>query len=203
MAEAKLDVPPKSAMISEAVMSENRVTEKRKPVQAPFPNRDIYRALVVEQITTMMSTEEILDQLQRKWNAGEITKKQIAETAQIGQNRVSELFGSGSGRRLLHDEAVRLVARFGLEQPPVQRVPPVSPRIHRLVVRYVAAELGVDLEQRQAQVEELAEDVRAFGELLLDPKYRDSPELAETFFQAMRLRRPKPETADQQENDQH
>ena len=58
-----------------------------------------------------------------------------------------------------------------------------------------------EAEALAAELEELAEDVRAFGELLRDPKYRDSPELAEAFFQAMRVRRPKPETADPQGSD--
>lgn len=202
MAEARLDVPPNSAMISGTVMSETIVTENRKDAQATFPNRDIYRAAVVQQITTMISTGEILAELQKKLDAKEITKTQIAKVAGIGNNRVSELFGSGTGRRLLHDEAVKLVDGFGLERPPVQEVPPVSPRILRLVVQYVAAELGVPPEERQEQLAELAEDVRAFGELLRDPKYRDSPEMAEMFFQAIRLRRPAPETADRQGIDQ-
>jgi predicted XRE-type DNA-binding protein len=201
MAEAKLDVPPKSAMISEVVMSETSVTEKRKRVQAPFPEPAIYRALVLHQITSMLTTGEILAELQKKLDAKEITKTKIAEVAGIRNNRVSELFGSGTGRGLRHDEAVKLVEGFGLERPQAQPVAPVSPQIYRLVVQYVAAELGVPLTERQEQVEELAEDVRAFGELLRDPKYRDAPELAETFFQAIRLRRPTPGKANPPGND--
>lgn len=201
-ADANLDVPPKREVISDTVMLETIVTENRKQPQEQFPNSAIYRTHCVEQITTMISTGEILAELQRKLDAREITKTRIAEVARIGKNRVSELFGSGKGRRLLHDEAVRLVEGFGLELPPSQKVSPISPRIHRLVVQYVAAELGVPLEERQELLAELAEDVRAFGELLRDPKYRDSPEMAETFFQMMRLRRPAPEPADRQGSDQ-
>lgn len=200
-AVASVEVPPKSPMISETVMSGTSVTEFRKDVQARFPKGDIYRAIIAAQITGMISTGEILAELQKKLDAKTITKTQIAKVAGIGNNRVSELFGSGTGRRLLHDEAVKLVEGFGLERLPSQPVAPVSPQIYRLVVQYVAAELGVPLSERQQQVEELAEDVRAFGELLRDPKYRDAPELAETFFQAIRLRRPTRDKADQQGSD--
>jgi predicted XRE-type DNA-binding protein len=203
MAVASLEVPPNSAMISEVVMSENSVTEFRNSPQVPFPNRDIYRSLVAAQITGMISTGEILAELQKKLDAKDITKTRIAEVAGIGKNRVSELFGSGTGRRLLHDEAVKLVEGFGLERPQAPQVAPVSPQILRLVVQYIAGELGVPLTERQAEVAELAEDVRAFAELLRDPKYRDAPEVAETFFQAMRLRRPAPEKADPPRNGQH
>jgi plasmid maintenance system antidote protein VapI len=202
-AVASVEVPPNSAMISEVVMSETSVTENRKRLQERFPNRAIYRALVAEQTIEMISTGEILAELQKKLDAKTITKTQIAKVAGIGNNRVSELFGSGTGRRLLHDEAVKLVEGFGLERSEIQRLPPVSPRINRLVVQYIAAELGVSLEDHQEQLAEIAEDVRAFGELLLDPKYRDSPEMAETFFQAMRLRRPAPGRADPLGNDRH
>lgn len=201
MAEARLDVPPNSAMISGTVMSETSVTENRKPTQVRFPLVDIYPASAWGHSRRMISTGEILAELQKKLDAKEITKTQIAKVAGIGNNRVSELFGSGTGRRLLHDEAVRLVEGFGLGSPPSLTVPPVSPRIYRLVIQYVAAELGVPLADRQEQVEELVEDVRAFGELLRDPKYRDAPEMVEMFFQAIRLRRPAPETADPQESD--
>lgn len=202
MAVASLEVPPNSAMISETVMSETSVTEIRKHAQETFPLVDIYRPTRSAHSGYMMSTGEILAELQSKLTAKEITKTQIAKVAGIGNNRVSELFGSGTGRRLLHDEAVRLVEGFGLESGSSLPVPPVSPRIYRLVIQYVAAELGVPLESRQEQVEELVEDVRAFGELLRDPKYRDAPELVEMFFQAIRLRRPAPEKADRQESDQ-
>lgn len=201
MAEAKLEVPPNSAMISGTVMSVDSVTENRKEAQGGFPKPDIYPALIVKQTITMISTGEILAELQKKLDAKTITKTQIAKVAGIGNNRVSELFGSGTGRRLLHDEAVRLVEGFGLESVAAQVVPPLSPRTHRLIVQYVAAELGVALEDREEQVAELAEDIRALGELLRDPKYRDSPEMAEIFFQAMRLRRSTPGKADPQGND--
>jgi hypothetical protein len=201
MAEASLEVPPNSAMISETVMLGNSVTEIRKAAQAQFPKGAIYRSFAGAQTRSMISTGEILAELQKKLDAKEITKTQIAKVAGIGNNRVSELFGSGTGRRLLHDEAVKLAEGFGLGSPPSLTVPPVSPRIYRLVIQYVAAELGVPLADRQEQVEELVEDVRAFGELLRDPKYRDAPEMVEMFFQAIRLRRPAPETADPQESD--
>jgi hypothetical protein len=37
---------------------------------------------------------------------------------------------------------------------------------------------------------ELAEDVRAFAQFVMDPKVRSSAEAAEAFFEAMRVRRP-------------
>jgi hypothetical protein len=53
----------------------------------------------------------------------------------------------------------------------------------------VAEELGAAPDD--SRLEELSEDLRAFSEFVADPKVRRSLEAAESFFQAMRFRRPK------------
>lgn len=187
---ASFDVPPNSSMISETVMVENSVTENRNTTQAVVPESAVYPELLRGHVINMMKTGEILGLLLAKVNAKEITKTEIAEAAGIGKSRVSELFGSGTGRNLSHDEAVKLVERFQLESPPAQKVSPVPGPIARLVVLYVAQELGIHLEERPDQLEELAEDVRAFAEYVADPQVRESLDAAEHFFRAIRVRRP-------------
>lgn len=185
-AAARLEVPPNSAMISGTVMSENSVTENRKATQEAFPLCGVYRPLPYGQTISMITTGEILALLQEKIAAGEINKTQIAKVAGIGNNRVSELFGSGKGRGLKHDEAVRLAEGFGLELPQAPRVPPLPAPIARLLVIFVAEELGYPVLEHPERVEELAEVARAFAEYVADPQVRGSQDAAEHFFRSMR-----------------
>jgi hypothetical protein len=131
----------------------------------------------------MLTTRELLARLT---DAG-VKNGQIAKCLGVSPSRVTEMFAGT--RRINLDEAVKLVAQFDLEEPPSRRASPLPAPIARLVVLYIAAELGA-LESNPAKVEALAQDVRAFAEFVTDPQVRESTEAAELFFQAMRLRRP-------------
>lgn len=133
----------------------------------------------------------------------DIRNKDIAAALKLSPSRITELYNGG--RDLSLDEAVTLVERFGLDQPPSPQqapAPPVSAlpaSVARLIVQYLANELNA--QDNPDLLAELAEDVRAFAQYVTDPKVRDSVEAAEAFFQAMRVRRPSPAQADRSETD--
>jgi hypothetical protein len=177
-----------------------QTTEIRNECNSDVQKSIIYPEGPLGQLTTMLTQGELLTRLRALLGDKKIRNADIARAIDIHPSGVTELLKPG-GRNLKLDEAVKLVEAFDLESPPSQRVPPLSGRISRLIVMYVAGELGVSQDARREQLEELAEDVRAFAELVADPKYRDSVEAAEAFFQAMRLRRPKLGQANPQRND--
>jgi hypothetical protein len=115
---------------------------------------------------------------------------------------VSELFRSVRGKRgkpreLTYDEGVKLIEAFGLEQS--HQAQPLRSSILRLAVLHVARSLQAPIQE--AQIGELAEDLRAFSEYVANPKVRSSIEAAEGFFQALQLRRPTNDIEAQQESD--
>lgn len=109
---------------------------------------------------------------------------EIAKALGLPDSRVPEI--KRKERALKLDEAVKLVRAFELEQ--ALQAPPLPPAVTRLIVRYIAQELGISPDDNR--LEELAEDLRAFSEFVADPKVRRSLDAAGSFFQAMRLRRP-------------
>ena len=137
----------------------------------------------LRQPRTMLTTDELLARLEQK----KIRNVDIARALGLPDSRVPEI--RKKTRKLSLDEGARLAQVFALEQtPPASSLPP---SIARLVVRYIATELRAA--QDEARLEEIAEDVRAFSAFVADPNIRSSVAAAETFFQAMRLRRPRPE----------
>jgi hypothetical protein len=133
----------------------------------------------------MLTTDELLARLEQK----KIRNIDIARALGLPDSRVPEI--RTKRRRLTLDEGAKLAQAFALEQTPPAH--PIPPSIARLVVRYIATELRAD--QDEAKLEEIAEDVRAFSAFVADPNIRSSIQAAETFFQAMRLRRLQPEEA--------
>jgi hypothetical protein len=121
----------------------------------------------------------------------------IAKALGLPDSRVPEI--KRKDRKLSLDEAVKLVRAFQLEQ--ALQAPPLPPAVTRLTVRYIAQELGISPDD--SRLEELAEDLRAFSEFVADPKVRRSLDAAESFFQAMRLRRPKHVREAQLKSDPH
>ena len=111
----------------------------------------------------------------------------IARVLGLPDSRVPEI--KRKDRALKLDEAVKLVQAFGLEQD--QAALPLTDQVLRLVVRYVALEVGAQVGGDDPRLEELTADLRAFSAFVADPKVRRSVEASEGFFQAMRLRRPK------------
>jgi hypothetical protein len=173
-------------MMSETVIAPHS-TDFRKECNPSFAGCVIYPLTSGIKAAGVLTTTELLARLdQRGVRPGE-----IAKVLGINPSRVTEI--RKGERRVLLDEAAKLVAAFDLESPPVPRNLPVLPGpIARLIVRYIAAELGFS--GSPDQLEELSQDVRAFAEFVADPKVRESVEAAEAFFQAMRLRRPAPES---------
>jgi transcriptional regulator with XRE-family HTH domain len=193
-ASANGDNPPNFSMMSETVMGIGNA-ENRNALQARIADCVIYPTGCLEQRTYMLTTGELLARLEQKGIKGH----QIAKALGVSPSRVTEM---RKGERAIKlDEAVKLVSEFGLEEPPPSpRVSPLPAPIARLIVLYVATELGIPEADRK-QVEALAEDVRAFAEFVTDPTVRESIEAAELFFQAMRLRRPAPTEEDPQGTD--
>jgi transcriptional regulator with XRE-family HTH domain len=147
------------------------------------------------QRTFMLTTRELLDRLEQRG----IKNHQVAKALGVSPSRVTEM---RKGERAIKlDEAAKLVSDFGLEEPPAQaKVSPLPAPIARLIVTYVAGEIE-RAEGESADLEDIAQDVRAFAEFVADPAVRESIDAAETFFQAMRLRRPRPEPTAPQGND--
>lgn len=129
----------------------------------------------------MLDTDELLARL----DANKIRNIDIARVLNLPDSRVPEI--KTKRRALKLDEAAKLVRAFALE--PNSMASPLPHSVLRLVVQYVAVELGISPQEHQ--LAELTEDVRAFSEFVAEPKVRRSAEAAEAFFQAMRLRRPK------------
>jgi hypothetical protein len=128
----------------------------------------------------MLGTDDILSRLQTKLDAGEIQKKDIAELLKIGNSRVTEIF---DGRRKLKlDEAHNLVEHFNLEDPSWVLNQVVTKPVLRLLVRYLAEELGRSLEGKDQELERLSQDAGAFLRYVADPKVRDDIRMAEAFF---------------------
>jgi hypothetical protein len=134
----------------------------------------------LRQPEAVLTTDELLARLEQK----KIRNVDIARALGLPDSRVPEI--RTKRRKLTLDEGAKLVRAFALEQtPPATALPP---SIARLVVRYIATELRAA--EDEAKLEEIAEDVRAFSAFVADPSVRSSIQAAETFFQAMRLRRP-------------
>lgn len=171
-------------MIAETVMRK-MITENRKAAQEPFTECVIYDSEPLVHATGVLTTTELLTRLEAKG----VKNADIARALKVAPSRVTEI--KKGERTIKLDEAAKLVFEFDLESPPVPKVSPLPPAVSRLIVRYIAEELECPVGEDRLQ--EIAEDVRAFAEFVADPTTRGSIEAAELFFQAMRLRRPKPD----------
>lgn len=135
----------------------------------------------------MLTTAEILRELESR----NIPKTEIAKAINLGKSRVTELFQNiaddptGKPRKLTHDEAVKLVQAFELEQDPPAVPLPAS--ICRLLARHVARKMGVVLEENDPRLAALVADLQAFSRFVSEPRVRQSLEMAEGFFRAMNL----------------
>lgn len=171
------------------------VTEIRNGAQALFPVSVIYGASRLRQTASVWTTKQLLTKLDERG----IKNADVARVLDVSPSRITEL-RKGEWKLSL-DHAAKIVEHFGLVSEPAPRVPPLPAPVSRLIVQYIADELGVSLEQRAEQLQELSQDVRAFSEFVSDRANRESVEAAEYFFQAMRLRRPANDVEDPQQND--
>ena len=121
-----------------------------------------------------------------------VSNADMMSVLDMPSSRVSEIMRAAPGndtklkpRELTYDEGVKLVEAFLPEL--VQPVAPLPQPILRLIVRHIARRL--DCELSEAQLEDLAEDLRAFAEYAADPKVRGNADLTEAFFRALEIRR--------------
>lgn len=132
------------------------------------------------QARPVLDTDELLARLEERG----IRNADIARALGLPDSRIPEI--KRKDRALKLDEGAKLVRAFGLEQD--HQVSPLPGSIMRLIVRYVADGLGAT--PSEAMIQEMSEDLRAFGVFAADPKVRRSLDAAEGFFRALRLRRP-------------
>lgn len=152
---------------------------------------------VVDGKTTVRHPRRVLDtdELLAGLKAKGIKNVEIAKALGLPDSRIPEI--RRKERALKLDEAVKLVRAFGLERE--FEGSPLPASVTRLVVRYLALELGA--EPTNQQLEDLTQDVLAFGEFVSDPRVRRSVEAAEGFFRALQLRRPAPEAGARPKSD--
>jgi antitoxin component HigA of HigAB toxin-antitoxin module len=155
--------------------------------------QDIAAAYESAHSDAMLGTEDLLSRL----DALGIKNVQIAKALGLPESRASDI--RARRRALKLDEAVKLVRAFQLEE--AREVPPVPLPIMRLVARHIAERLQA--RASEAILEDVAQDLRAFGVFLADRRVRSSLEAAEGFFQALRYRRPGVEEEAPQGNDPH
>jgi transcriptional regulator with XRE-family HTH domain len=179
-------------MMPEAVM-QSTISDFRETVNSAIPICDIDFMWGAVQASAMLTTADIIERLDAKG----IRNRQVAQLLGVQDSRVTEI--RQGTRRLQLEEAVKLVQAFELE-PDSQAIPLPVP-ILRLVIRYIAIQLGVPQERVLSRLEELTEDLRAFSEFVADPKVRRSLDAAEGFFRAMEIRRPPAESEAPQESD--
>jgi hypothetical protein len=179
--------------MSFAVMP-NVTTENVGSGQA-FPTKWVVALpYALRQPNRVLDTDELLARLKEKG----IRNIDIANALGLPDSRIPEI--KRKDRKLTLDEGAKLVRAFGLEPSPAEVAPLPAP-VLRLVVRYLAEELGS--RSPESALEELTADVRAFAEYVSDPKRRRSLDAAEAFFQALRFRRRASVSAAPPENDPH
>jgi hypothetical protein len=153
--------------------------DNRRLASSGPTNYVIASELPIRHLRRVLDTDELLSRLEARG----VRNVDIARVLGLPDSRVPEI--RKKKRALKLDEAVKLVQAFGLES---DRVVPLPGPIVRLVVLYLAEELGT--QPRDDQIRELTEDVRAFAAFVANPRVRRSAEAAESFFEALRLRRP-------------
>jgi hypothetical protein len=179
-------VPPKPSMMFETVITGD-YTENRKLCNSRLPVSVIYPTERLRQACGVLTTKELLARLRDRG----AKNADIARALSVAPSRVTEMYDGTRALKL--DEAVKLVEVFALEQEPGPPVPALPAPVSQLIVLHIARELGRPLKPDAPQLQELAEDLRAFSEFVTDPKVRESIDLAMAFFQALRLRRRAPE----------
>lgn len=140
------------------------------------------------QLCGVFSKSELLSALGAKG----ITNAEMQKALGLPSSRVSEILRATPGketdlkpRELTYDEGVRLIQAFLPELS--QGVSPLPIAILRLIVAHIARELDCAIDE--AQLADLAEDLRAFSEYASDPRVRGNAEASEAFFRALQLRR--------------
>jgi hypothetical protein len=129
----------------------------------------------------VLTTVQIMDALKAKG----ISNADAARLLGIAPSRIKEI--RDGERHLRHEEAVKLVDAFKLEgeaglPPPIS---PLNAQAARLVVRWVARSLAVDVSDQAAS--ELATDLQAF--FLFVSAHPNAIRDFETFLESLAIRR--------------
>lgn len=169
-------------MMSAAVMPAT-VAENASYVKSGLEILSNAPSLTLRHNGRVLGTQEILTELERR----EVPKADIAKVLGVDPSQVTRLFATeGKPRHLKHDEAVKLVEAFGLEQGP--DLPPLPPAVWRLVAHHIAEELELPLKGNDPRLPSLTADLAAFSRFLRSRPGQGLVEAAEHFFEAMRLR---------------
>lgn len=168
--------------MSDAVMAPT-LAENASVCQALFADFSNAPRVSLRHKGRVLGSKEILGELERRG----VEKKDIARVLGVDASQITRLFSTeGKPRKLQHDEAVRLVEEYGLEQGPDAL--PVHPALLRLLVHHVAATLGLPLELEDPRVATVTVDLAALAVFVRDPSVKDLVEAAEMYFRALRTR---------------
>lgn len=159
--------------MSSAVLM-RRHYEKRNISASPISAIVVDAAANFQQPLAMFDTKGLLDTLERKG----VTRADIARALGLPSPRITEMY-SGK-RRVMLDEAKRLVDTFNLEQS--DQVEPISEGVARLLARHVATRLGKPLPGDDPLLQELAEDLRAFANFAQHQRPAPTPDAAAGFL---------------------
>jgi predicted XRE-type DNA-binding protein len=139
----------------------------------------------------VLDRSELLARLNAKIDAKQVRNRDVARVLDLPSSRIPELLRGE--RKLYYDEGAKLIEAFELEPSPLGPLPPSTVR---LVVRYLAEELGVPLREDDPHLSEIVADLQAFARFVANPQVRESIEAAEHFFRAMKVRRQEPASAE-------
>lgn len=163
--------------------------------QAAFDIFSNAPALQLRHKTGVLGSKEILTELERRG----IARGDIAKTLDLDPSQVSRLYNfSDKPRKLTHDEAVKLVAKYRLEQAP--EVPHLPAAVWRLLAHHVSSKLGLSLEEDDPRLRGVAADLAAFSRFVRNPRVQGTIQAAEIFFQTLQSVQ-EPEPVDPPEND--
>lgn len=140
--------------------------------QDPMPKHGIETNGALTNTADVLTTRAILDLLSERG----IKRARIAEALDLPASRITEMYKGD--RRLYHDEAVKLVSEFNLDD----RREPLAEPTARLLAIYAIQQLGQTPDPESPQVLELAQDFRAFARFAANPEYAANQPALEAFL---------------------
>lgn len=141
-------------------------------MQAPMTKRGVETNAALTNTADVLTTRAILDLLSERG----VKRARIAEALGLPASRITELYKGE--RRLYHDEAVKLVEEFNLDD----RRDPLAEPTARLLVIYAIQQLGQRPDPESPQVLELAQDFRAFARFAANPEFAANQPALEAFL---------------------
>lgn len=182
-AAASALVPPSLSTMSEEVMAPI-LAENASISQESIALLVNARCCGLRQKGRVLGSKDILDELARRG----IEKTEIADALGIHPSQVTRLYATDKKpRQLKHDEAVKLVAKYRLEQAPQAKVLP--PAVWRLVAHHAASTFGLSLEEDDPLVRAVSADLAAFSRFFRNPRVQGTIEAAQNFFDAIESHR--------------